>query len=616
MDPQISKIVKPSPTDDIKGHKQVDPKNIESDGEYLDSIPSEENSLLDMELNHLNDNLPLMPDVDFSHFPFSHPRVFSRMLLSLDSVSLLRLRLVCSTWLQWMNVCKVWSKVLPLRREVARLSAGTNVIRNMRLDRMEEQPWGTEEQCRELCIKVDRVAGDQLPSADEDRIHLVEKLHLAVEQKEICGPVLGPVEVFVRVRVDHPLVNQIIKENIVRYLNSILIDETDSRALMLWVKYPVLCTEGALIPVEFKESDEALLFQFHKSIVEEDEKRSRIEAPVQIHPSFPTVLELLEFDDPIIKEMLIEETGIDKIFVCPRFNDILSNPSCSLVDSKFKVQGVGTDGKVCEVNMSQVKEGDVAVMGYHMSQCFSQTEYDKNLPFWGGPDIRHNWPEFEKMLKGIDSKIEIKCSPPKLSNPLETKDCVARLAARGILISNGNKKPVDSENSLKPDDEPFYPFTSLINSDLFFINPVNEQLYASLASRGLSLSLADTKEVQCSGGASEDVRYASEDVRYASEDVDDEDLPDLEDRIDGSDEPGDVIIYEGASAGGFRAELEVQGMFRVDGGVAILKMYRVQEHDEEGDAGGWETEEDWETDEDDEDDSMEQARIDHDLNID
>jgi len=595
----ITKIVKPSPTDEVKSHKQVCPKNIESDGENLDSTPPEEDSLMDMELD---DNLPLMPDVDFSHFPFSHPRVFSQMLLSLDSVSLLRLRLVCSTWLQWMNMCKVWSKVLPLRREVARLAAGTNVIRNMRLDRMEEQPWGTEEQCRELCIKVDRVAGDELPSANQDRIHLVEKLHL-----EVYGPVLGPVEVFVRVKVDHPLVNQIIKENIVRYLNSILIDETDSRALMLWIKYPVLCTEGALIPVEFKESDEL------KSTLDEidlDENRSRIEAPVQIHPNYPTVLELLDFDDPIIKEMLIQETGIDKIFVCPLFTDLLSNPSCSLVNSRVKVQCVGTDGNICEVNMSKVKEGDVAVMGYHVSQCFSQTERDKNLPFWGGPDIRHNWPEFEQMLKGIDSKIEKIYSPPKLSDSLETKDCVARLAARGILVSNENKNP------MKPEEEPFYPFTSLVNSDLFSINPVNEQLYASLASRGLSLSLADMEEVQPSGGASEDVRYASQDVRYASEDVDDEDLPDLEDRIDGSDEPGDVIIYEGASAGGFRAELEVQGMFRVDGGVAILKMYRVQEHDEEGDAGGWETEEDWETDEDDEDDSMEQARIDHDLNID
>merc|ERR1719509_250582 len=105
--------------------------------------------------------------------------------------------------------------------------------------------------------------------------------------------------------------------------------------------------------------------------------------------------------------------------------------------------------------------------------------------------------------------------------------------------------------------------------------------------------MTDTEEVKCSGGASED--------------VDGDHLQDLE---DGSDEPGDVIIYEGASAGGFRAVLEVQGMFRVADGTAILRMYRVQEHDEDGEASGWETEEDWETDEYDEDDSMEQARID------
>ena len=78
-----------------------------------------------------------------------------------------------------------------------------------------------------------------------------------------------------------------------------------------------------------------------------------------------------------------------------------------------------------------------------------------------------------------------------------------------------------------------YPPTSSIASDLVSANPVNYELCASLASRGLSLSLADKEELQSSGGAPENV-----------------DGIDLEDGICGGDEPGDVIIHEGLPVAG------------------------------------------------------------------
>ena len=205
-----------------------------------------------------------------SSFPFSHPRVFSQMLLSLDSRSLLSLRLVCSTWLKWMDSCKVWSKVLPFHWQSARLEAGDAKVTNMRLDRLESLPCDTEEDCRQLCIRLDRVAREEVPLIEEGRIHLAEQLQLAADMDQIDGPVVGPVEVFVRVKVDHPVVKKIVKENIVRYINSILVDETDQRALMMWRRFPVLCTEGAMMPVDFMEEIE------EKEDVAEDQEAKRI----------------------------------------------------------------------------------------------------------------------------------------------------------------------------------------------------------------------------------------------------------------------------------------------------------------------------------------------------
>merc|ERR1719319_79639 len=315
---------------------------------------------------------------------------------------------------------------------------------------------------------------------------------------------------------------------------------------------------------------------------------SKVEVPSRIHPDFPTMLELLDIDDPIVKTMLIQKTGIEKILACPRFNDIMSQPMTGL-DSLLKVQGVGMDGKVCEVNTSVLNAGGVAVMGYHVNQCFTPRDQAKNLVFWGGPDIRHNWPAFAKQLKEIDSNVERKPLPlkkaaSKPSNPEETSACMARLAARG-LISTGKIKQVEAEpNKKAADDESFYPFNSLAKSDPFSANPVSDELYTSLASRGLSLSMA-----QPSTSASRNV---------------DENGSSGSDQGDG-DHPGDVIIYDRGEArsdtSGLRAMLEARGMLRIDGGRATLRMEGFQENDEDSDDSDWDDEEE-ETDEEDTED--------------
>merc|ERR1719186_671186 len=323
---------------------------------------------------------------------------------------------------------------------------------------------------------------------------------------------------------------------------------------------------------------------------EEEENLTKIDEPVRINTKFPTLLELIDFDDPIIKKMLVQKTGIDKILLCPRFNDVLSQPS-SCLDSTLKVQGLGLDGKVCEVDLNVLKEEDVAIMGYHINQCFNPRDQAKNLVFWGGPDIRHNWPEFSQQLQDIDSNIHKKYSHHKRSNvsPVETEACVARLAARGLLINKGEKEKLAASEPAprEENEEPFYPFSSIAASDPFSANPVNEQLSASFAARGLSLSLA---------GPSRRINYHAGEEDGGSRGNHD------------NDQPGDVIIYDrtaggtsGQGASGLRAMLEARGLLRVEGGRAVLRMQRPeeQEEEEESEESDWEEEEEEETEEDD-----------------
>merc|ERR1719186_839403 len=344
---------------------------------------------------------------------------------------------------------------------------------------------------------------------------------------------------------------------------------------------------------DLAENQESKRIRLDEDLEDEDEEENltRIDKPVRINPKFPTLLELIDFDDPIIKKMLVQKTGIDKILLCPRFNDVLSQPS-SCLDSTLKVQGVGLDGKVCEVDLSVLKEEDVAIMGYHINQCFNPRDQAKNLVFWGGPDIHHNWAEFFQQLQDIDSNIHKKYSPHKRSNvsPVETEACVARLAARGLLINKGEKEKLAATEPEHGEQtqEPFYPFSSIAASDPFSANPVNERLCASFAARGLSLSLA---------GPSRRVNYHAGEGDGGARGNDE------------NDQPGDVIIYDrtaggtsGQGASGLRAMLEARGLLRVEGGRAVLRMQRPEEQEEEEEES---EESDWEGEEETEEDDSE-----------
>ena len=60
-------------------------------------------------------------------------------------------------------------------------------------------------------------------------------------------------------------------------------------------------------------------------------------ASLPSHPLFPSVLELLDCDSPWLKKFLVDNAGIDKILVVPRFEDATSH--VENIDSKYTLAG-------------------------------------------------------------------------------------------------------------------------------------------------------------------------------------------------------------------------------------------------------------------------------------
>ena len=70
--------------------------------------------------------------------------------------------------LRWVRKTRVWSRLVGPRLASLRLSVGDEArLRGYRLDRVSRWRTETEEECRELAIKLDRLHREQLPNVTE-----------------------------------------------------------------------------------------------------------------------------------------------------------------------------------------------------------------------------------------------------------------------------------------------------------------------------------------------------------------------------------------------------------------------------------------------------------------
>merc|ERR1719341_3201844 len=92
-----------------------------------------------------------------------------------------------------------------------------------RVAKLSEVPASDESSALSMSIKLHRAVGENPAMMNQETMGLVKQMEKLV-------PVLGPPSIFIRLKVDHPKVAQIVKENLSRYLGCVLVDKKDLEA--------------------------------------------------------------------------------------------------------------------------------------------------------------------------------------------------------------------------------------------------------------------------------------------------------------------------------------------------------------------------------------------------
>eukprot|EP00092_Neocalanus_flemingeri_P040007 GFUD01043576.1.p1 GENE.GFUD01043576.1~~GFUD01043576.1.p1 ORF type:complete len:514 (+),score=137.80 GFUD01043576.1:112-1653(+) len=172
----------------------------------------------------------------WAKFPFSHPCSFQKILVMLDTSTILDCRVVCTDWRDWFTASKtVWSSVSS--RMVARMlrrkmRTELEQVWDIRLDlllEMVDECW-TEEQELTMAIRIERATKQSIWCEFDDTLKVISQLHQAFYRGLIASPCVGPVCIFLRSKVAHPSVLKVMGETLARHLNCVIIDERDKEA--------------------------------------------------------------------------------------------------------------------------------------------------------------------------------------------------------------------------------------------------------------------------------------------------------------------------------------------------------------------------------------------------
>ena len=486
--------------------------------------------------------------MNWTEFPLTHPAPFSLILQHCDPLDLLSCRATCRSWRSWFtSSASIWSKLLTrmieanscYMREVRRADSG-NVgrdsaletvyfLRGYRLRKLLETSSETEGDCLRICMKLTRILNKDRaqPRVSQDTMARVKKLERSI-------PVMGPPALFIRLKVNHPLVKKIVAEMLCNLLSCIILDKQDAtnRDVKMLVFRSMYGQDGAqnfvyvdnLRVLEEEEDSEdseagpegvvlegehrlaeALKLSLQPSSGSRGEKRKTESEPGdeedQAPPAkrvrhsdqdtvienengeetdcaqedvpesksiyaleeqedkfiFPTILDLLSFDNDIVRNVLIERCNIDRLVVVPQFEKFLQYLP-HFQDSEKTIVGCDSDGKVNSIKPASFTGSDSLLVG-SIETPMAYNSPEKFVEFWGGRDKRHQWPEFAAHLAAADASGQaggqgagpsynpmVAATPaPGPSReagsgntdpdtPVTVSDMMASLAARGISI--------------------------------------------------------------------------------------------------------------------------------------------------------------------------------------
>ena len=390
---------------------------------------------------------------NWTQFPLAHPTPFTLILLECSPEDLLSCRATCTTWFSWFTSSStIWTKYhSTLCTRLAPAPIG------YRLTKLLEVPITGEADAFVFSVKMHRALQEDESVMNQETLRLMRAI-------EKWSPVLAPPSVFIRLKVNHPAVTKVVLEVLDRYLGCILVDkksvlaaesQDEVRRLMSrnmlqhqfayidFVKRkaePSVDTSGSLVLEGEDKLEEALKLSMEAAEVF-GKKRKRIEMkktenkrikldsenggeddnggsmekhdneanPESIYavkettnPEFPTMLELLSIDQPLVEELLIKKYQIDTSLIVPQFDEFLHHPG--LLASDKLLVGCDSDGKVASVRPQAFCQDGGAFLG-SIENPMSMRR-DNKVEFWGGKDIRYRWPEFAKQLDNIDKKCE------------------------------------------------------------------------------------------------------------------------------------------------------------------------------------------------------------------
>ncbi|XP_023336215.1 uncharacterized protein LOC111707352 isoform X2 [Eurytemora carolleeae] len=454
-----------------------------------------------------------MADIDFSTFPWTHPNIFTNMMLGTSSsATILACRVVCQDWRNWFNKNQIWGKYFKIRKrqiiEKLKKSQSDQFLVDVsiyRIERLIEELEKEEEVPEENYLKISIQIEKCVRQLEIGLVPIFPQstYRYVTELLELGSPAgtgiksVGPVSLFIKIKVDDPLVVRVASEILNKYLTSIIVDKSarDNQAMQIFVmramatgqnwvfryfnpalesqqEAEVYCSEAearrasalkGTLQIQASTtltsnpsttsssivSTTSYLFSNHipeknkdvslKRKLEEEEgdsKKQKLEEEdeeeedsiyscirVQSNPHFPTILELLDIDHPVILKALVDRFKIDRLLLVPNLEKFILHQEkySGLIEKGFEIIG----------------------RSYGLAR--------NQLLYWGGTDVRNRWEEFSKQLADMDQPTkssEVKCRS-KLNLPVacigtsssssnsetSAESLVAILAARGISLT-------------------------------------------------------------------------------------------------------------------------------------------------------------------------------------
>merc|ERR1719505_440919 len=124
--------------------------------------------------------------------------------------------------------------------------------------------------------------------------------------------------------------------------------------------------------------------------------------PAVKHPQFPSILELLDIDIPVVEALVKDRSSVESILIVPDFDSFLHYPSL-MAEKEMTLVGKDGDGKVATVRPSSFSAGNADNIVVGAIENPLTIGPPQEVGVWAGQDIRRRWPEFEAQLARLDA---------------------------------------------------------------------------------------------------------------------------------------------------------------------------------------------------------------------